>query len=111
MMTRQGDSRHYAKLSGRDIKNFDFYYAFGLFRLAVIAQQIYYRYYHAQTKDKRFATLVLAWHFKKLQKECSGVRGFDRKDQALHTCACNPAKYSSTVHAPHSGFPHALSLP
>ena len=34
---------------------FDFYYAFGLFRLAVIAQQIYYRYAKGETCDKRFA--------------------------------------------------------
>jgi aminoglycoside phosphotransferase (APT) family kinase protein len=33
-----------------------FYYAFGLFRLAVIAQQIYYRYHHGLTSDQRFAS-------------------------------------------------------
>ena len=31
-----------------------FYFVYGLFRLAGIAQQIYYRYYHGQTKDERF---------------------------------------------------------
>ena len=40
--------------------NFDFYYCFGLFRLAVICQQIYYRYYHGQTKDERFKMLIHA---------------------------------------------------
>ena len=35
-----------------------FYEVYGLFRLAVIAQQIYYRYYHGQTQDKRFAQFV-----------------------------------------------------
>ena len=39
----------------RTVDAFDFYYVFGLFRLAVIAQQIYYRYYHGQTTNKRFA--------------------------------------------------------
>ena len=34
----------YAKKSGRDIHNMVFYYVFGLFKIAVIAQQIYYRY-------------------------------------------------------------------
>ena len=48
----------YAVRSGREIENFDFYYSFGLFRLAVIAQQIYYRFYHGQTSDQRFKTLV-----------------------------------------------------
>jgi aminoglycoside phosphotransferase (APT) family kinase protein len=28
---------------------------FGLFRLAVIAQQIYYRYHHGQTTNEAFA--------------------------------------------------------
>ena len=32
-----------------------FYYAFGLFKIAVIAQQIYYRYKQGLTKDERFA--------------------------------------------------------
>ena len=31
---------------------------FGLFRLGVIGQQIYYRYYHGHTKDQRFAMMV-----------------------------------------------------
>lgn len=57
MMTRRQIVDRYAEISGRDIGNFDFYYTFGIFRLAVIAQQIYYRYYHGQTKDKRFASL------------------------------------------------------
>ena len=50
---------YYAQLSGRSIEDFSFYYCFGLFRLAVIAQQIYYRYYHGQTKDQRFKDLIL----------------------------------------------------
>jgi aminoglycoside phosphotransferase (APT) family kinase protein len=39
------------------MEHMGFYYAFGLFRLAVIAQQIYFRYFHGQTQDQRFATL------------------------------------------------------
>lgn len=57
--TRDEILKLYAEKSGRVIENFDFYYCFGLFRLAVIAQQIYYRYYHGQTKDDRFKMLVL----------------------------------------------------
>jgi len=30
---------------------------FALFKVAVIIQQIYYRYYHGLTHDQRFATL------------------------------------------------------
>lgn len=47
----------YAKKSGRDIHNMVFYYAFGLFKIAVIAQQIYYRYSKGLTSDPRFANL------------------------------------------------------
>lgn len=46
----------YAELSGRDVTNLDFYYVFGTFKIAVIAQQIYARYAHGFTKDERFAT-------------------------------------------------------
>jgi aminoglycoside phosphotransferase (APT) family kinase protein len=47
----------YAKKSGRDIHNMVFYYVFGLFKIAVIAQQIYYRYSKGLTSDPRFANL------------------------------------------------------
>ncbi|GBC59207.1 aminoglycoside phosphotransferase [Desulfonema ishimotonii] len=57
-MTRKEMVACYEKLSGRAIDHFDFYHCFGLFRLAVIAQQIYYRYYHGQTSDERFKMLV-----------------------------------------------------
>ncbi len=57
-LTRDEIIRQYSEKSGRLIENFVFYYCFGLFRLAVIAQQIYYRYYHGQTKDERFKTLI-----------------------------------------------------
>ncbi|MDQ1240621.1 MAG: hypothetical protein QG577_2807 [Thermodesulfobacteriota bacterium] len=57
-LTRVQMLDRYRALSGRPIDNFDFYLCFGLFRLAVIAQQIYYRYYHGQTRDARFKELV-----------------------------------------------------
>ncbi|NVJ89285.1 MAG: phosphotransferase family protein [Flavobacteriaceae bacterium] len=47
----------YALKSGRDVSNIVFYYAFGLFKIAVIAQQIYYRYSKGFTTDKRFVNL------------------------------------------------------
>jgi aminoglycoside phosphotransferase (APT) family kinase protein len=59
-LTRKEMVACYAERSGRNVDNFDFYYCFGLFRLAGIAQQIYYRYYHGQTKDERFGMLVFA---------------------------------------------------
>ncbi|TWI77283.1 aminoglycoside phosphotransferase (APT) family kinase protein [Desulfobotulus alkaliphilus] len=71
MMTREEVVAAYAKKTGRNIQDFDFYYIFGLFRLAVIAQQIYYRFYHGQTKDQRFAFLVHAVGF--FEKACKDV--------------------------------------
>ncbi|WP_298318874.1 phosphotransferase family protein [uncultured Aquimarina sp.] len=47
----------YAQKSGRDVDHLVFYYAFGLFKIAVIAQQIYYRYDKGLTTDPRFAQL------------------------------------------------------
>jgi aminoglycoside phosphotransferase (APT) family kinase protein/alkylation response protein AidB-like acyl-CoA dehydrogenase len=55
MMTRRELVARYAEKSGIAIGDFHFYYVFGLFRLAVIAQQIYYRYANGQTTNKRFA--------------------------------------------------------
>ncbi len=57
-LTRREMVDRYAEKTGRDLDNFDFYYGFGLFRLAVIAQQIYHRFYHGITKDERFALLI-----------------------------------------------------
>lgn len=53
-LTREEMVRQYAALSGRKMEKFNFYHCFGVFRLATIAQQIYYRYFHGQTVDKRF---------------------------------------------------------
>jgi len=58
MLTRREFVDYYAQRSGIQIDNYDFYYIYGLFRLAGIVQQIYYRYYHGQTQDKRFAPFV-----------------------------------------------------
>ncbi len=47
----------YAKKSGQQVDHLVFYYVYGLFKIAVIAQQIYYRYKMGYTADKRFANL------------------------------------------------------
>ncbi|WP_281647833.1 phosphotransferase family protein [Parendozoicomonas sp. Alg238-R29] len=60
MLTRQKVVDWYCKQTGTELKSFDFYEVYGLFRLAVIMQQIYYRYYHGQTQDKRFAMFHVA---------------------------------------------------
>ncbi len=71
MMTRGEVIGTYCAKMGLSEGNIDFYYTFGLFRLAVIAQQIYYRFYHGQTKDKRFGMLIYAVHV--LEKKAQQV--------------------------------------
>ncbi|MCY1267020.1 Phosphotransferase enzyme family protein [compost metagenome] len=58
MLSRSEFVEYYADRAGIRIDNFDFYYCYGLFRTAGIVQQIYYRYFHGQTKDKRFAQFI-----------------------------------------------------
>jgi len=54
-MTRRELTNYYGQQSGFDTSNVLFYYTFGLFKTAVIVQQIYYRYVQGFTKDERFA--------------------------------------------------------
>ena len=46
----------YEEKSGVKVSDIVFYYVFGTFKLAVIAQQIYFRFAKGFTQDKRFAT-------------------------------------------------------
>ncbi len=55
-ITRQELVDMYSESQGRAIPNMLFYYVFGTFKIAVIAQQIYARYVRGFTKDARFAT-------------------------------------------------------
>jgi aminoglycoside phosphotransferase (APT) family kinase protein len=56
--TRARIAEEYGKATGRDVSNIVFYYCFALFKTAVVAQQIYYRYKHGLTKDERFAAMI-----------------------------------------------------
>ena len=47
----------YSKESKLDVSNIVFYYVFGLFKIAVIIQQIFYRYKLGKTLDERFKDL------------------------------------------------------
>ena len=55
MLTRKEVIDWYCQQNNIDLKSFDFYEVYGLFRVAVIMQQIYYRFHHGQTQDSRFA--------------------------------------------------------
>ncbi len=54
-VTRRQLVEMYSEAVGRDIPDMLFYYVFGTFKIAVIAQQIYARYVRGFTKDERFA--------------------------------------------------------
>lgn len=54
-ISRRELSAMYGDASGRDVSNLLFYYVFGTFKIAVIAQQIYARFVKGFTKDMRFA--------------------------------------------------------
>lgn len=56
-MTRNEFINMYAQKSGRDVSNIHYYLTFAYFKLAVICQQIYYRFKQGQTNDPRFAKL------------------------------------------------------
>jgi aminoglycoside phosphotransferase (APT) family kinase protein len=61
MLRREEVVERYLQSSGLRPAHWAFYEVFGLFRLAVIAQQIYYRYHHRQTRNpafRRFWVLV-----------------------------------------------------
>ncbi len=53
-MGRREAAERYAEGSGRDISHIVFYYVFGLYKIAVVLEQIYSRYHAGQTKDERF---------------------------------------------------------
>jgi aminoglycoside phosphotransferase (APT) family kinase protein len=56
-LTRAEIVSDYARKTGTDASQIAFYLAFARFKLAVIVQQIYYRYYQGLTKDERFASM------------------------------------------------------
>lgn len=62
-MNRREATERYGEKSGRDMTNMDFYRVFGLFKMAVIAQQIYYRFHRGETKDERFRSFGMAAAF------------------------------------------------
>lgn len=57
MLTRDEVVDYYLEQTGRTLSAEErrFYEVFGLFRLGVIAQQIYYRYFHGQTHNEAYA--------------------------------------------------------
>ena len=59
-LTRTGVVERYAARTGRRVGGMLFHYAFALFKIAVIVQQIYKRFREGKTTDPRFAALGAA---------------------------------------------------
>jgi aminoglycoside phosphotransferase (APT) family kinase protein len=53
-MSRAEITERYAEKTGRDVSGIAFYETFALFKVAVVLQQIYFRYVRGQTHDERF---------------------------------------------------------
>jgi aminoglycoside phosphotransferase (APT) family kinase protein len=56
-LTRAEIVHYYSEKTGCDASQIAFYLAFARFKLAVIVQQIYFRYHQGLTKDQRFAAM------------------------------------------------------
>ncbi len=81
MLSRQEVVEYYCERMGFELtaREWAFYEVFGLFRLAVILQQIYYRYHHKQTTNPRFknfwfASHVLHWRARQLMRSAARSR-------------------------------------
>jgi aminoglycoside phosphotransferase (APT) family kinase protein len=75
MFTRAEFVDYYCEQMGYSVspEQWKFYEVYGLFRFAVIAQQIYYRYYHGQTTNEMYAAFGQAVHY--YEQRCLRVIG------------------------------------
>ncbi|NDY94521.1 phosphotransferase family protein [Wenzhouxiangella limi] len=73
MLTRTEVVEYYCDKTGFRPENWAFYEVYGLFRLAVIAQQIYYRYHKGQTRNPQFRHFWLAVNY--LMWRCRRIIG------------------------------------
>jgi aminoglycoside phosphotransferase (APT) family kinase protein len=65
-LTRAELVARWEEKTGRTATNMPFYYSFALFKLAVVAQQLYQRYVRGLTKEQRYAFMI------------EGVKGLSR---------------------------------
>lgn len=54
-LTRREAVERYGKRRGVNVSTMPYYYVFGIFKIAVVLQQIFIRYHRGQTSDQRFA--------------------------------------------------------
>ena len=80
MLTRAEIMARYCERTGRSAERWPFYEVFGLFRLAGIAQQIYFRYHRRETRNPAFRKFWMAAHL--LERRCrAAMRRADRGDR------------------------------
>lgn len=75
MLTRAEVIAYYSQRTGLRAQDMRFYLVYGLFRLAVIVQQIYYRYAQGQTKNEQFAGFGKVARY--LEKRCLAALAAD----------------------------------
>ncbi|HYD48043.1 MAG TPA: phosphotransferase family protein [Terriglobales bacterium] len=73
-LTRAEAVERYGKRRGIDVSDVPYYYIFGIYKIAVVLQQIYVRYHRGQTKDQRFAMMgqaaeMLFWRARELSQQ------------------------------------------
>jgi aminoglycoside phosphotransferase (APT) family kinase protein len=71
MLRRDEVVARYLARTGLKPESWAFYEVFGLFRVAVILQQIYYRYHHRQTRNPAFRRFWILVNF--LDRRCRGI--------------------------------------
>ena len=77
--TRRELVERYARSAGFDVEHAHWYHVFGVFKLAVVLEQIHVRFRRGQTRDARFATLgervaglaAKDWRWSKLRWGCA----------------------------------------
>jgi aminoglycoside phosphotransferase (APT) family kinase protein len=57
-LTRVELAERWSRATGRDASNVLFYFAFALFKLAVVAQQLYRRWVDGHTKEERYSMMI-----------------------------------------------------
>lgn len=77
MLRREEVVAYYLDKTGYKPDDWTFYEVYGIFRLAVIVQQIYYRYHHGQTRNPAFKNFwilsnYLDWRCKGLIRQAKG---------------------------------------
>jgi aminoglycoside phosphotransferase (APT) family kinase protein len=80
MLTRREAVEYYAAKTGRATANWAFYEVYGLFRLAVIAQQIYFRYQRGETRNPAFRNFWLFVNY--LGWRCGRITRAQRRQSA-----------------------------